>query len=126
MDNIITIEMQPTDESLSLIRLIMSYLSQLLDFDIEEIDQIKKSITIILSDVQSINLKNCKLKLHVEFSEQKLVSTIILPNKYDREGCDRLINELIIKYNTEKEKIAIIETEKHEVSIKLKFYKKSK
>lgn len=47
--NSISVELIPTDENIKLLRLILSFASECLDFDIDEIDEFKVALTEIVS-----------------------------------------------------------------------------
>lgn len=79
-ENQITIEMKPTEEGISLLRLITSYLSNCLDFDIDEIDNLKASITNMINVLKPYWLQQEKIVFKLMLNKNELHARIIFPN----------------------------------------------
>jgi hypothetical protein len=125
MANIISIEMKPTNESLSLIRLIVSYFSQTLDFDISEIDNIKQVITKIVYSLSSIWFEQEKVKFIIEENENELKVIIYCYLKDKEKIMINNDNEIISKLSTLMENIYIEEAPNNETAIHLKLKKRN-
>ena len=80
-ENSISMDMKPTEEALSLIRLVVSYFSQYLDFDINEIDQIKQTISIIISSLKLYWIEQENIKIKIDFNQKELHTRIFFPNQ---------------------------------------------
>jgi len=76
MENNISIEMNPTSESLSLIRLIVSYFTQTLDFTISDIDHVKETITKLMLSMHTSLKKDEKVKIDIVFNDKQLEAII--------------------------------------------------
>lgn len=124
MENSITIEMKPTNETLSLLRLIISYFSQTLDFNVDDIDNMKELLTKINYILNPNWTKQNKIKIEIDFNSSEL-NTIIYCNldgdeKRNLEKCCQSI-----KYPTIlNENIRLKEITNNEVAIFIKLAKR--
>lgn len=79
-ENQLSIEMKPTEEGISLLRLITSYMSNCLDFDIDEIDNLKTSITNIINALKPYWMLQDKIVFKLMVNKNELHARIIFPN----------------------------------------------
>lgn len=121
MENELKIEIKPTKDSLSLIRLIVSYFCQNLDYDINEIDNIKWTITKILTSALINEMEEKKVKINLAINDYELLINIYLKDsniekKYENEKIIKEINRVTIEIIT----MDIIHESNQEISIQLK------
>jgi len=83
-ENQLTIEIKPTEEGISLLRLITSYMSNCLDFDIDEIDNLKITITNIINALKPYWILQDKIIFKLLVNKNELHARIVFPSP-DRE-----------------------------------------
>ena len=83
-ENQLTIEIKPTEEGISLLRLITSYMSNCLDFDIDEIDNLKITITNVINALKPYWIRQDKIIFKLLVNKTELHARIVFPSP-DRE-----------------------------------------
>jgi len=121
MENEFKIEIKPTKDSLSLIRLIVSYFCQNLEYDINEIDNIKWTITKLLTSALINEMEEKKVRINLAINDFELIINIYLKDsniekKYENEKIINEINRITIKIIT----MDIIQEAHQEITILLK------
>ena len=94
-DNNIVLNIQPTEEALSLIRLIISFYCQYLDFDIDEVDRLKFSVTSLIQSLKPFWIDQDSIKIQVSYKLEEIVMKLSLPANSEHKTSINLDNENI-------------------------------
>lgn len=77
--NFINIEIRPTDDAVRLLRIILSFASDCLDFDLDEIDEVKIAITEIFNYIRNYLSINDTVKFNLFIDKNILKSELFVP-----------------------------------------------
>lgn len=77
--NFVNVELKPTNENIKLLRLILSFASDCLDFDLDEIDEFKVALTEILSYLKPYLANDVPFKFSLYLEGNMLKAEIITP-----------------------------------------------
>lgn len=81
MENNVILEMKPTIENLSLMRLILSYFCQSKDFDISVIDKIKFIVSNVINIVSCNNIDQETVKIDISFDEIQIKTMVYVKSE---------------------------------------------
>lgn len=94
-DNNIVLSIQPTEEALSLIRLIISFYCQYMDFDIDEVDRLKFSVTSLIQSLKPFWIDQESIKIQVTYKKEEIIMKLYLPTNCEQKTTINLENENI-------------------------------
>jgi len=77
--NFVNVELKPTNDNVKLLRLILSFASDCLDFDLDEIDELKVAITEIINYLKPYLTSDAPFKFNFYLEDNILRTEIIAP-----------------------------------------------